>query len=274
MKWIFKEPRAESEPVPLAWPELPELSYADYTADEIILGGLCVAPLIENPTDGSLLCLVPAGKFMAGGSGSDEGGGKFDVNLPGYYLGMTSVTNAQYMRFMRATGHRKPDNSFYEKKPDHPVVCVSWEDATAYCRWAGLRLPSELEREKAARGTDGREYPWGNEWEEKKCRNYKNKGSETTASVWRYVSASGPWGHYQMSGNVWEWCADFYDKESYSRYKQGDLTPPSSGASRVLRGGSWYDALLDIFRCAFRAFSTPDNRDGYNGFRVARTLTL
>lgn len=229
--------------------------------------------LIENAVDGSLLRLVPGGKFLAGGSGSDEGGGKFEVELPGYYLGITSVTNVQYMGFMKATGHRKPNNSYYDTKPDHPVTDVSWEDASAYCQWAGLRLPSELEREKASRGLDGREYPWGAEWDEKKCRNSSNKGNETTASVWGYVSASGPWGHYQMAGNVWEWCADWYDKEAYARYKQGNLTPPSSGTSRVVRGGSWLLANHDIFRCAFRSSFTPDYRLLSFGFRVARTLT-
>jgi len=229
--------------------------------------------VLLNERDGSILLLVPGGKFIAGGSGSDEDGGKFEVELPGYYLGITSVTNEQYMAFMKATGHRKPDNSYYDKKADHPVTDVSWDDASAYCKWAGLRLPSELEREKASRGVDGREYPWGNEWDEKKCRNDKTKGNETTAGVWKYVSASGPWGHYQMAGNVWEWCCDWYDKEAYARYKQGNLTPPSSGASRVVRGGSWYYVFHDLFRCAYR-FLTPVNRLSFIGFRVARTLTL
>jgi formylglycine-generating enzyme required for sulfatase activity len=232
--------------------------------------------LIENAKDGSLLLLVPTGKFLAGGPGSDEGGGApFEVELPGYYLGIHPVTNGQYMKFMKATGHRKPNNSFYETKSTHPVTNVSWEDAQAYCKWAGLRLPSELEWEKGSRGVDGREYPWGKEWDEKKCRNDKNKGSETTASVWGYAEGCSPWGHYQMSGNVCEWCVDASESGAYGRYKAGDLTMPkvSSGASRVLRGGSWSYDFHDSFRCADRYSNGPDYRSGDNGFRVARTLT-
>ena len=220
--------------------------------------------LVENPKDGTLLALVPGGKFLAGEP-------TFSVELPSYYLAVHPVTNRQYAQFVKETGHRAPDNNFWQQpaKSEHPVTNVSWDDAQAYCQWAGLRLPSELEWEQGARGVDGRKYPWGEEWDPSKCRNSGNKGSETTCGVWAYPQGASPWGLMQMSGNVWEWCADWYDAKAYDRYRQGNLTPPSSGTARVLRGGSWDDVNPVSFLASNRIDDDPDGRFDSNGFRCA-----
>jgi formylglycine-generating enzyme len=245
-----------------------------------------VDPLIGNRIDGSLLLLVPGGTFLMSGRGSYEEGKLSEVELPPYYLGIHPVTNIQYKHFIDMTGHSPPDTatedravwkgrSFPPEKADHPVVCVSWEDAQAYCQWAGVRLPSELEWEKGARGVDGRRYPWGKVWNPKKCRNPDNRGSETTSSVWSYPKGCDYWGNYQMLGNVWEWCAAVPEGATYTHDKQGRSMPLLCGtsASGVLCGGSWYYNGTGRFRWPSRQYSPTHSHYPYNGFRVARSLT-
>jgi sulfatase modifying factor 1 len=231
---------------------------------------------ITNGKDSGQMVLIHGGTFLAGGKGVNGGGALFEVELPSFYLSMHPVTNEQYKRFVKATGYRAPDNQIWQH-PDmaqNPVTDVTWADAEAYCVWAGLRLPTELEWEKGARGVDGRQYPWGNEWDEHKCRNDKNKGNEKTSSVWDYAAGNSPWGLYQMSGNIWEWCADWYDADAYDLYQQGRLTPPTTAQERVLRGGSWGVAYPASFMTSWRDFGPPHSRNAFIGFRSAADAAL
>ena len=246
-----------------------------------------LATRFTNAKDGSIMLRIPAGSFLAGD-------GKFAVTLRAYAIAQYEVTNAQYARFLT---ERRPslaeldmwilldsncfvrrrraatDYEAYGGKANHPVVQVSWFGATAYCVWAGLRLPTELEWEKAARGTDGRIYPWGDTWDASLCRNSTNCGTETTAPVGSYAAGNSPYGIYDMAGNVNEWCANWFDVRSYIRYQAGILTLPASGAERVLRGGAWLYVQDYYFLVDCRLINyAPTYRLNFIGFRCAGTL--
>ena len=239
--------------------------------------------LIENPQDGSVLTLIPAGTFLAGGSEYHEGHTKpFVAHLDAYYLGITPVTNRQYKLFLDATGREPPggeeldaevwgEPEFPEQWASHPVVNVTWYDAIAYCRWANVRLPTELEWEKGARGIDGRLFPWGSHWDRNLCQNDVTRGLDTTCGVWSHPEGTSVWGCYQMAGNVWEWCTDWFSPGAYKRYAHGDLSPPSSGRARATRGSSWFNEVDNNFHCAYRFSLEPDDRGSHYGFRVAKS---
>ena len=225
--------------------------------------------LIENPKDGTLLVLIPEGEFLAG----EE---RFPVSLQSYYIALHPITNAQYKMFVDTTGHRLPSNwnsnSFESNKAYHPVVFVSYFDALAYCLWAGLRLPTELEWEKAARGSDGRDYPWGNNWKEgRQCSNENKSDNMPTCEVWQHPEGCSPYGIYQSSGNIWEWCVDWFDENAYNRYKAKDLNLTTYGDERVMRGGSWYYNGFAL-RTTIRSNFSPGRRNSARGFRCARSL--
>jgi formylglycine-generating enzyme required for sulfatase activity len=200
------------------------------------------------------LVKIPAGEFLYGDDKEKRRTGE-------YWLGKTPVTNAQYKAFVDATGHGKPEHwqggGIPKGKERHPVVEVSWEDARAFCRWAGVRLPREEEWEKGARGTDGRAYPWGNQKPEQSLCNFDLNVKDTTP-VGQYPKGASPYGLLDMAGNVWEWCEDAWG---------GDP------ARRVVRGGSW-NKLEDDVRAANRNRGNTVNRSDGLGFRVALSPQL
>jgi formylglycine-generating enzyme required for sulfatase activity len=195
------------------------------------------------------------------------------VTLGGYWMYKTEVTVAQYRKYCEATGASMPDAPGWGWKDAHPIVNVSWDDAAAYCKWAGVTLPTEAQWENAARGTDGREYPWGNAWDASKCVNSVSPGSaRSTAPVGSIPSAASLYGCLDMAGNAFEWCADWYAGSAYITAGDLDPTGPTQGVSRVLRGGSWSDVSPDNFRCACRNSRRPGRHFNDYGFRCARTL--
>jgi iron(II)-dependent oxidoreductase len=230
------------------------------------------APPTIRTEDGAEMVLVPAGEFLMGSNDLDMEKPPHRVYLDGFYIDKYAVTNALYERFMRATSRQQPsfwtDSTF--NGPTQPVVGVTWHDADAYCRWAGKRLPTEAEWEKAARGTDGRKYPWGDQWDPSRANSAESKLGKTTP-VGSYPSGASPYGALDMAGNVWQWVADWYDASYYQRSPARNPTGPESGQDRVLRGGSWDDVPVYL-RAANRVNVTPAARHLLIGLRCARGL--
>jgi formylglycine-generating enzyme required for sulfatase activity len=241
-----------------------------------------VHPLVVNEKDGSIMVFVPAGEFEMG-DGENTNCPRHRVYLNAYYIGVYAVTNRQYAEFVKETGHPAPEQSDWGMTPiwengrcpddklDHPVVCVSWHDATAYVKWAGCKLPTEAQWEKAARGPLGFKYPWGNQFDEEKCRNYKNRGSGTTCPVWGCPEETSGYGTCNQSGNVWEWCWDWYDEKYYKKSPLENPKGPHRGSYRVNRGGSWWDHDPTNLRAAYRDRYHQGSRYGNRGFRLMRT---
>ena len=167
----------------------------------------------------------------------------------------------------RAFNWDRSTGAFPPGKADHPVVLVDWQDAKAYAEWAGLRLPTEAQWEKAARGTDGRLYPWGDDWNASLCNNGLTS-SRGTSKVDEYPQGQSPFGVMDMAGNVWEWCLDGFEEEYH--VSTASRNPLGRGRLKVFRGGSFFDEARELYRCATRDKSEPDHWEMYRGFRCVR----
>jgi len=221
---------------------------------------------------------IPAGPFVRGttNGGFDEQPQR-TIFLDEFSIDRYEVTNHQYQQFVAATGHRKPGlPSRYAKSgsgkmrgTNQPVVYVSWDDATEYCRWKGKRLPTEAEWEKAMRGSDGRLWPWGNR-EQANGANWARvqDGHEVSAVVGTFQTDKSPYGVMDGAGNVMEWVADWYQEMYYKDSPDQNPPSPEFGTYRVLRGGGYTTTGGDI-RITSRSKMMPDFRDEMIGFRCA-----
>ena len=234
--------------------------------------GGSAAAVVAGP-DGAEMVLVPAGEFWMGSAELADEMPRRLVHLDAYYIDRHEVTNARYRTFLE--GQRRPRRPAYWIDPRfnaaaQPVVGVLWSEAAAYCRWAGKRLPTEAEWEKAARGPDGRRYPWGDHWEPGRATS-ADGGAQRPAPVGSRPGGASQYGALDMAGNVAEWVADWYARDAYEHAAAKNPTGPDAGAIRVLRGGSWLDYYFDL-RATGRRADEPAVRDSSIGFRCARDL--
>jgi formylglycine-generating enzyme required for sulfatase activity len=254
---------------------------------------------------------IPAGEFIIGSdtrvyrqAGTDELP-QHRLAVSDFYIMRSPVTNAQYALFVQATGHRAPrywkNGVFDPTQADLPVVDVAFADALAFCQWAHgetklpIRLPTEPEWEKAARGTDGRLYPWGNQWEANRCNSAESKINALTPVGKFSPQGDSPFGVSDMAGNVLEWCISYFGAYPYDPsdgreelvyapgnasimprfYETGCVANPqqleASLGKQVLRGGSWRESKHEG-RCAYRSWAAPMHRSDDTGFRCAYEL--
>ena len=221
------------------------------------------------------MAYVPAGEFIMGSNERwDDEAPEHIATTEAFYIDLNEVSNADYKVFVDAKLKKHPfhwpDGNLPKGKENHPVVYVSWFDANEYCSWAGKRLPTEQEWEKAARGEEGLIYPWGNEWTLDKSNNpYKH--STGTEPVGSYPEGRSPYGLFDLSGNVWEWV-----DSHYLPHPGNPVTRAEYGTDkRVLKGGSWFDCLS--YGCGLsaptfnRSFFTPEVKNNSFGFRCAKS---
>ena len=253
----------------------------------------------EPPKD---MILIPAGEFIMGTDSEEANADQkpaHRVYLDAFYIDKHEVTNAEYEEFILAGGYKKKEfwteegwdciqkfqfggdewhqvetplqygENSVSTDPDHPVIGASWYEANAYANWAGKRLPTEAEWEKAARGTDGRLYPWGNKMDFSRLSYFPHVTKVQT--VGSFPSGASPYGVLDMAGSVWEWCTDWYNENYYSQNPQRNPTGPDSGEYRVLRGGGW-DSIRVQLRTSYRYYE-KENRRTYNiGFRCVQDI--
>ena len=230
--------------------------------------------------DGTPMALIPAGEFQMGSDASEDNEKPVHtVYVDAFYMDIYEVTNAQYVKFCESTG-REPGGYWSQgvdgyDHPNQPAIGMTWQRAVDYCQWAGKRLPTEAEWEKAARGgLEGKRYPWGDEPPDETKTNFGKYMIGDSTLVGSYPPNS--YGLHDMAGNVSEWCYDWYRPDYYQNAPQRNPKGPDSGfhGQRVMRGGFWRSIPMWI-RCATRSGVNPKSRGipTIHGFRCAKSAS-
>ena len=234
-------------------------------------------PATLTGQDGAPMVLVPAGEFTMGSDeGDDDEQPVHRVVLDHFYLDTFEVTNGRFAKFVAAIQSEPPWGFADQMTPvvdaERPVRWVNWLEATGYCLWAGKRLPTEAEWEKAARGPDGRPYPWGNEPPTPAHAVFGLKeGDETVASIGNRHQGRSPYGVHDLAGNLYEWVSDWYDDAFYASAPTHNPRGPGAGTVKGQRGGSYINSPYRL-RAAFRTKGDPAEHDPHVGFRCAQDL--
>jgi sulfatase modifying factor 1 len=234
-------------------------------------------PAAITGKDGAPMVLVPAGEFPMGSEqGDDDEQPVHRVYLDSFYLDTFEVTNGRFAKFVAAIQSEPPWGFADQETPvvhaEQPVRWVNWLEATGYCLWAGKRLPTEAEWEKAARGTDGRLYPWGNEPPTPAQAVFGLKeGAETVAPIGNRDQGRSPYGVHDLAGNLYEWVTDWYDEAFYTTQPTINPRGPSEGTAKVQRGGSYLNGPYRL-RSTFRTKGDPTEHDPNVGFRCAHDV--
>jgi len=287
---IPSEPPAQP---PSALPPTPALVFSSPTGPAPRPTQAEIAPAIETPeaaevlpatpapgsqnarqaSDGMIQLFVPEGAFpMGSATGEHDEAPVHEVWLDAFWIDQTEVTIAQYTRCIQS-GACQPDDCQNANEPNstRPATCVDWLQAADYCRWVGRRLPSEAEWEKAARGSDGRTYPWGEGIDLAHAHYDEGYDTTDTKPVGSYVAGASPYGALDMAGNADEWVADWYNPDYYTTQSEWrNPTGPASGEMRVLRGGS-FDRTANEVRATYRSWFAPEDSEWDIGFRCAQS---
>ena len=227
--------------------------------------------------DGASMVLIPSGEFTMGSDkGDDDEQPVHRVFLDSYYIDKFEVTNGRFAKFVEAIQSEPPwgfgDRETPVVQADQPVRWVNWMEAIGYCLWVGKRLPTEAEWEKAARGTDGRIYPWGNDLPTPAQAVFGlNEGAETVSPIGHREKGQSPYGVQDLAGNLYEWTIDWYDEEYYKKIPAINPHGPAEGTTKVQRGGSYTNTPYRL-RSTFRTKGDPAEHEPNVGFRCAQDV--